>query len=476
MYTLSELDVFKSFTLLIKIMRNIKKIILATTIFLAFFISRANAESIPIINDVRIPSDEWIKSSTILSSGPQPTETSEYMAGDISVAIIFPESNGSIDPNIENWDLERQNQVISKIQSALNWWASQEPKARVNWNFHVYTVETGYEPILRSDEWDWVKDVMSYFGYTSGYATDRARAFDNDLRNSDGTDWAFIIFVADSLKDADGAFADGSFAFAYNRGPYAVVTYDNGNLGIDNMDKVVAHETGHIFGACDEYCIQGYCCNCFKACGYLNELNKNCEAPDCGISDCIMDCNEWCLSPSTRKHIGWRDKNNNSILDVMDSQYNPWTDSDGDKIVDYWDDCPNIIGFPEYYGCPFFINVISPQNKIYTTNPIPLTFTVNQSISWIGYSLDGKANVTITGNTTLTGLIGGSHNLKLYATDNYGNTAKSEVNFTYNPCICSDWRPTSFCCKYPYTQRYTRTCNPIGCDITSVCMKGRCAL
>jgi hypothetical protein len=496
MYTLSELDVFKSFTLLIKIMRNIKKIILAT-IFLAFFISHANAESLdfPIVNDLRIPSDEWIKSSTILSSGPQPTETSDYMVGDISVAIIFPESNGSIDPNIENWSLERKNQVILKIQSALDWWASQEPKARVKWIYNIYTIETGYEPILHSDEWDWVKDVMSHFGYTSGYAIDRTRAFDNDLRNSNKTDWAFIIFVVDSLNDADGAFPDGTFAYSYRGGPYAVVTYDNSYWGINNMNKVVAHEIGHTFRACDEYCQAGYsCCSCSTYCGYLNELNKNCEAgcpegncnggetycngcfDSCYVSDCLMDNNAWCLSPSTIKHVGWRDKNNNSILDVMDSQYNPWIDSDGDKIVDYWDDCPNTAGLPEYYGCPFTVTISSPQNKTYTSNPIQLTFTINQEASWIGYSLDNQANITITGNTTLTGLTGGSHNLKVYATDNYGNTAKSDVNFNYVPCICSEWRPLAICCRYPYLQKYVRTCNPIGCDITTVCMRGRCAL
>jgi len=49
----------------------------------------------------------------------------------------------------------------------------------------------------------------------------------------------------------------------------------------------------------------------------------------------------------------------------------------------------------------------------------------------MGYSLDGQANVTITGNATLTGLAAGSHNIIVYAEDDDGNIGASErVYFT----------------------------------------------
>ena len=44
---------------------------------------------------------------------------------------------------------------------------------------------------------------------------------------------------------------------------------------------------------------------------------------------------------------------------------------------------------------------------------------------------DGKKNVTIEGNTTLTGLANGRHNLTVYVWDEAGNVGASEtVNFT----------------------------------------------
>jgi hypothetical protein len=70
--------------------------------------------------------------------------------------------------------------------------------------------------------------------------------------------------------------------------------------------------------------------------------------------------------------------------------------------------------------------ILSPQNKTYTANnTIPLTFTIDRSASWIGYSLNGQTNATITGNTTLPTLPDGRHNLVVYTNDTYGNIVSS---------------------------------------------------
>lgn len=74
---------------------------------------------------------------------------------------------------------------------------------------------------------------------------------------------------------------------------------------------------------------------------------------------------------------------------------------------------------------------LSISNEIYNSTNVPLNFTVNEPTSWIGYSLDGKANVTIAGNTTLTALSNGAHSLTIYANNTFGNVGASEpVTFT----------------------------------------------
>jgi len=78
------------------------------------------------------------------------------------------------------------------------------------------------------------------------------------------------------------------------------------------------------------------------------------------------------------------------------------------------------------------ITILFPQNKTYFTSSIPLAFATNSETLWTGYSLDNQANVTITGNTTLTGLAIGSHNIVIYANNTYGKMgASSKVYFTY---------------------------------------------
>jgi hypothetical protein len=71
------------------------------------------------------------------------------------------------------------------------------------------------------------------------------------------------------------------------------------------------------------------------------------------------------------------------------------------------------------------IEILSPKNMIYATNSIPLTFTINKPTSWIGYSLDEQANITIQGNITLTDLQDGWHDIIVYANDTCGRKGAS---------------------------------------------------
>ena len=84
------------------------------------------------------------------------------------------------------------------------------------------------------------------------------------------------------------------------------------------------------------------------------------------------------------------------------------------------------IELPELPGAPS-VFLVSPENKTYDTASVPLNFTVSKQTSWIGYSLDGQENVTVTENTTLTGLSNGLHNLTVYANDTFGYTGTSET-------------------------------------------------
>jgi parallel beta-helix repeat protein len=77
------------------------------------------------------------------------------------------------------------------------------------------------------------------------------------------------------------------------------------------------------------------------------------------------------------------------------------------------------------------ITLLSPVNQVYNESSVDLVFTTDEAVNWTGYSLDGKQNVTITGNSTITGIPNGSHNLIVYANDTYGNMGSSQtITFT----------------------------------------------
>jgi hypothetical protein len=75
------------------------------------------------------------------------------------------------------------------------------------------------------------------------------------------------------------------------------------------------------------------------------------------------------------------------------------------------------------------ITVQSPQNTTYKSSEVKLDFTVNEGVSQILYNLDNKGNQTISGNSTLTGLLNGEYNMTLYVADLAGNAVSSNTLF-----------------------------------------------
>jgi hypothetical protein len=68
-----------------------------------------------------------------------------------------------------------------------------------------------------------------------------------------------------------------------------------------------------------------------------------------------------------------------------------------------------------------YFSVLSPivlfMHQSYNTTEIPLDFSINDTASPIIYSLDSQANVTISGNTTITGLTEGTHSINIVTPD-----------------------------------------------------------
>ena len=89
-----------------------------------------------------------------------------------------------------------------------------------------------------------------------------------------------------------------------------------------------------------------------------------------------------------------------------------------------------IINLNQFYNfqlSPPKLLFISPTNQSYNVSSVPLNFTIDKTFDWVGYSLDGRKNETVVGNSTLTNLINGNHNLTVYANDTFGNMGASQT-------------------------------------------------
>jgi len=81
---------------------------------------------------------------------------------------------------------------------------------------------------------------------------------------------------------------------------------------------------------------------------------------------------------------------------------------------------------PHRYGLvPPAVQITAPENKTY--RDVPLAFTVNRNTHWVGYSIDGEANITIGSQKTLYGLSQGAHKIVIYANDSSGNMGASNT-------------------------------------------------
>jgi len=379
----------------------------------------------------------------MLGPGPGTWELSEYLLGSVGVAIVLPESNGSVDTNQENWDSTEEANVISEINQAFSWWSNQKNSTglttSLTFSYKSYLKQpTSYEPITRRgftgastvNMWTWMNEILQDLGYTTGM--NGLAAFANATRNELGTDWGYIIWVADSTVDGDNQFADGTFGFASLGGPEVVMTYENDGYGIGSMDSVTSHETGHIFYALDEYPGSS---SSGARCGYENVLNGNSQVvgtpPPITNVGCVMRGGGATTPCSfTKGMIGWND-------------------TDGDKIPNVLDTFPNTTLDPlpggalngssyTFYGnaseTPLNNRNPAGSGNDVTLNKVSLVEWKLDSGSWTqATAIDGAwGNYTEAFNFSVTGLTDGNHSVYSRAKNSINQWEVQPYNLTFS--------------------------------------------
>jgi hypothetical protein len=135
----------------------------------------------------------------------------------------------------------------------------------------------------------WRDQALAVLGCPPGYFG--VQKYCQTLRETLGTDWAYAIFVT----------RYGAAHYGYAGSDRIVYEID---VDKTPTDIVFAHETGHIFGAADEY-VQGTTRCSLTRNGFYRVLNRNCEADNPDSTNCLMKNNKKIICNWSRAQWGW---------------------------------------------------------------------------------------------------------------------------------------------------------------------------
>ncbi|GMU01350.1 hypothetical protein KH5H1_54700 [Corallococcus caeni] len=217
---------------------------------------------------------------------------SAYMAGSVSVGLVIV-SGPTPELQFSNDELIK---VVAEVQNGLSWFPTVSPSAGLSFTYDIQHVRipTPANPSAADLEAVWRDPAMASLGYAASF--DGVIQYIEALRGRFGTRWTYCgLFTK---------YPQPWFAYASLGGPRLAMQYDNDGWHPDNIDRVFAHETGHIFRAPDEYGSSG--CGCGGIWGRYGAPNGNCEtcAPAGGVP-CLMNANSFEICGYTPLQLGF---------------------------------------------------------------------------------------------------------------------------------------------------------------------------
>jgi hypothetical protein len=196
------------------------------------------------LNRSRAAQDWEMPDCTTVAPGPPPAvlaaaapaPTSGYLDGPVAVGLVIVEGPT---PELQFTGAER-TKIVAEVQNGLGFYATTNPLAGTSFSYDIQyvTLAVPADPSAPDLEAHWRERTMGALGFSAGWAG--VRSYVEDIRTRFGTRWTYCGFFT--------KYPLNGFAYASIGGPRLVMDHHNGGWGPHNIDRVFAHETGHIFG------------------------------------------------------------------------------------------------------------------------------------------------------------------------------------------------------------------------------------
>ncbi len=217
------------------------------------------------------------------------------LVGRVAVGLVF------VDSTVGQYSITNQEKlkVVSETTEGLNLLASFEPRANIQWFYDIkrpkLSLTAAQFTPANQNNWEdiWRDAAMGALGYSANLAG--MNQYINSIKQANNAQWAYAIYVTKYPK----------FWFGYEWANHVVMDFGVDGWGIDEFHRVVAHETGHIFGCADEYGSSG--CICTSLHGRYQVANGNCENCAANFVPCLMAHNTPAVCDYTRGQLGWNE-------------------------------------------------------------------------------------------------------------------------------------------------------------------------
>jgi len=366
--------------------------------------------------------------------------TSDFLMGSVALGVVIV--NGPTAAT--RFTAAEQTKVVAEVQAGAAFLANFNPWAGVSFSFDVRVVSITTQPnaAAADNESRFRNPAMAALGFAADWSG--VTAYVNSIRSSLRTNWGYCVFFVKG-------YPLNHFAYASIGGPRIVMDYANDGWGPDNIDRVFAHETGHIFRAPDEYASSG--CNCGGTWGRFDEPNANCEncAGAAGV-DCLMRANTWAMCGSTKRHFGWgltsmrtnqpsmcnvvsRSRDHLDVF-VCDRASNTLTAAWEPAMVSWWEGWWNLLGGRAAPGAP--VTAVSRRANfldvfVVGTDGGAYTCAWTPSTGWRGWWRIGSA--VFPQGAMINAVVRSTDHLDIFATDRSGRV----LSAAWEPAFTDGW-------------------------------------